>query len=93
MFNWIRSNKSISTNRTYFCKDVLPEEDISAVKQNNDEVEFNKTNPTHNQRIKNAKNRLLKNWSLDKKCDVLYYLNVNESMEESFMDIDKNEER
>lgn len=71
----------------------LPEEDPTAGRHHADEIEFNKKNPTYNQRVDNAKAKLMKNLSLDKQCDILYHLNVKESMDERFEDMDKTEEK
>lgn len=71
----------------------LPEEDGNAVRQNTEEVEFNKNNPVYDKRILKAKTGIMSRLSEDKKIDLLYKLNIEESMHERFEDMRKDEEK
>jgi len=72
---------------------TLPEEDATAGRHNQDEVDFNKNNPVYEKRIEKAKKNLLQNLSEEKKVDLLWKLHINESMEEQFDNINKRDEK
>ena len=76
-----------------YCGKQLPEEDPAAALQNADEVEFNKSNPIYDKRIEKAKKNVILRMSEDKKMDLLWKLHINESMEEQFDNINKQDEK
>lgn len=93
---WKKSSDKIQEHYDKYYKQRksgLIEEDTTAVRQNTEEVKFNESNPTYDKRIEKAKQGILKRMSEDKKIDMLYKLNIDESMEERFEDINKRKER
>ena len=98
MFKWLKNiTKRQPTYEEYnryaeMHMPTRPEEDTNAHAQNEAELKFNETNPIYDNRIKKAKKNVISRMSEDKKVDLLFKLHIDESLEEQFDNINREDE-
>jgi len=89
MFKWLRNLRRQPTWEEYNKhaeehRQPKVEEDVNAIRQNTEELEFNENNPVYDKRIYNAKTNLMRNMSEEKKHDLLQNIYIDEAMDKEF---------